>query len=252
MPLVRAKPKIHEGVCPFLRKGKCSIQAVKPAICGLFPLGRAFDNNGNVFYFLQDIRCGEKGEIHTVRDWIEAFGIPSDDKIAYAWSSATIEMANFIMKNKKRLSEKKLSAIQDIIFCYMYLDYDAENIDFISQLKKNFICTRAVYNQILYTKNADLSKYQKNKLLKFDLLESIDTVKKLMADHKSSLSGVMQVIAKTNENVMILLNYKKIGSNGYFQLVLEDNALEIDSEIVREATVEYVYNKFIIKMLEDL
>src|SRR5689334_1577704 len=60
LPVVRIKPKIHNRVCPFLKKGLCGIQAVKPFICGSYPLGRAFNKDLTSVYFIQPVTCGKK------------------------------------------------------------------------------------------------------------------------------------------------------------------------------------------------
>lgn len=46
LPVVRIKPKIHNLVCPFLKKGLCGIQEAKPLICGIYVKKRIMQSNG--------------------------------------------------------------------------------------------------------------------------------------------------------------------------------------------------------------
>ena len=44
----------EEEECAFLnQEGRCSIHAVRPGVCRLFPLGRVYDEKGDFQYFLQ-------------------------------------------------------------------------------------------------------------------------------------------------------------------------------------------------------
>ena len=82
VPVVRLMPKPIGKVCPLLKSGKCSVHQAKPVVCALFPLGRymSSDDDDSINYFLQDIRCGGKGEHHTVREWLQSFNIPECDR----------------------------------------------------------------------------------------------------------------------------------------------------------------------------
>ena len=41
MPIVRVAPKGETRRCPLLKNNKCSVHAVKPSVCRLYPLGRS-------------------------------------------------------------------------------------------------------------------------------------------------------------------------------------------------------------------
>ena len=135
IPVVRAKPKQHDGVCPFLRKGKCSIHAAKPVVCAVFPLGRVYNTNNEEFYIFQKVRCGAKST-HTVREWIREFGIPEIDTIGRLWSKVIIWLVRY-MEKTKHFKEDTLNLIWNAVFHLLYLEYDIQE-PFEAQLNENF------------------------------------------------------------------------------------------------------------------
>lgn len=93
IPIVRLKPRGSIKRCPLLRDRKCSVHNAKPTVCALFPLGRSIkldaketDPNAieraRIQYIINSIECGDRSEEHTVREWVESFGICSH-KAAY-------------------------------------------------------------------------------------------------------------------------------------------------------------------------
>lgn len=40
MPIIMLRPVGKDNRCPLLKANKCSVHHVKPAVCGMFPLGR--------------------------------------------------------------------------------------------------------------------------------------------------------------------------------------------------------------------
>lgn len=134
IPVVRAKPKLHDGVCPFLRKGKCSIHAAKPVICAVFPLGRAYTSDNEEFYFYQKVPCGDKNT-HTVREWIREFDIPEVDSIGRLWSGFIIWLAQYMQK-VKHFKNDTLNLVWNAIFHHLYLNYDIQ-VPFEDQFQEN-------------------------------------------------------------------------------------------------------------------
>lgn len=143
IPVVRAKPKLHDGVCPFLRREKCSVHAAKPVICAVFPLGRVYSSDNEEFYFFQKVPCGDK-VTHTVQEWIQEFGIPETDAIGRLWSDAIIWLARY-MKKTKQYQNDTLNLIWDAMFHLLYLNYDIQE-SFETQFKKNFNKLRLLLN----------------------------------------------------------------------------------------------------------
>lgn len=135
IPIVRAVPKIHDAVCPFLRKGKCSVHSSKPILCATFPLARIHTRDNEVFYYLQDVGCGEEGEPHTVREWLASFNIPEADAIGRLWSDTVISSSEYMLKRKNK-REPELKPVWDAMTYLLYFSYDV-NRDFLEQLMFN-------------------------------------------------------------------------------------------------------------------
>lgn len=137
IPVVHVLPKSHDGVCPFLRSGKCSVHAAKPVVCAVFPLARVHASDSNeAFYVLQeDVSCGEKGELHTIRDWLGSFQIQVNDSDGKLWSEAVIYCATYMIK-KKAMNSKRKQELWNEMFCLLYLAYDIHK-EFAPQLSAN-------------------------------------------------------------------------------------------------------------------
>ena len=82
-----------EGKCAFLNaEGRCSVHAIRPGICRLFPLGRYYD--GKSFqYFLQIHECKKENRTKVkVKKWIDTPDLKKNEK----------ERLNFPKKVKKQ------------------------------------------------------------------------------------------------------------------------------------------------------
>ena len=147
VPIVRMKPRGSIKRCPMLKDRKCSIHRAKPAVCALFPLGRAvmLDKDSNhadgvlnsqIQYIINPFNCGDKSETHTVRSWLTDFGIDVQDKYFLKWHSFLSEICLFIHKVEGKISEELLSTIWTTIYVCMYLNYDPA-ADFLPQFESN-------------------------------------------------------------------------------------------------------------------
>ena len=149
IPVVHMVPRGKNEVCPFLNEGRCSIHDCKPTVCALFPLGRVvinktalegrFDDSDLEFevrYMLNDIDCGSRKQIHTVREWLARFGIPEQDEFFLLWSKVTIKIRGMIVKlEEHHASNETLELLWNIIFSTLYLDYDTSK-EFLPQFQK--------------------------------------------------------------------------------------------------------------------
>lgn len=72
--------------CVFLNaQGRCSIHAVRPGICRLFPLGRFYEN-GSFRYFLQIHECRKENRTKVkVRKWIDTPNVKQYEKFVADW-----------------------------------------------------------------------------------------------------------------------------------------------------------------------
>ena len=123
------------------------IHDAKPAVCAMFPLGRAtkIDKEDaekdeipqlKIEYIINDIDCGDYSETHTVKGWLESFGIPLNDEYFVKWQTTISLLSPRIQKLEKMLDEDILSKIFDVLYIKLYLDYDL-GIDFYPQFVKN-------------------------------------------------------------------------------------------------------------------
>ena len=123
------------------------IHDAKPAVCAMFPLGRAvrIDKDDaekdelppmKVEYIINPIDCGDFSETHTVKDWLESFGIPLEDEYFLKWQKTISMLSPRIQKLEKKLDDNLMDKIISVMYIKLYLDYDL-GIDFYPQFVKN-------------------------------------------------------------------------------------------------------------------
>ena len=123
------------------------IHDAKPAVCAMFPLGRAIRIDKEdaekeelppmkVEYIINPIDCGDFSETHTVKGWLESFGIPLEDEYFLKWQKTISMLSPRIQKLEKGLDDKLMDKIISVMYIKLYLDYDL-GIDFYPQFVKN-------------------------------------------------------------------------------------------------------------------
>lgn len=123
------------------------IHDAKPAVCAMFPLGRAIRIDKEdaekdelppmkVEYIINPIDCGDYSETHTVKDWLESFGIPLEDEYFLKWQKTISMLSPRIQKLEKELDDDLMDKIISVIYIKLYLDYDL-GIGFYPQFVKN-------------------------------------------------------------------------------------------------------------------
>ena len=151
IPLVHMVPRGKNEVCPFLVDGLCSIHDCKPTACALFPLGRVAVNKTaleggagdcnqeiefEVKYMLNDIDCGSRKRVNTVREWLARFGIPEQDEFFLLWSKLTIKLHAVVLElEKQRVSEETMNLFWIAVFGALYLSYDTSR-EFLPQFQR--------------------------------------------------------------------------------------------------------------------
>lgn len=133
-------------ICPLLKERKCMVHEAKPTVCALFPLGRGIINKqgddpdkvvgADIKYIFTDPGCGDKAEIHTVREWLSSFGIPVDDPFFVKWQKITVKLSQFLREAEKALSEEVMIQLWNYVFICLYLNYDMDQ-DFSEQFEEN-------------------------------------------------------------------------------------------------------------------
>ena len=146
MPIVRLKPRGSIKRCPLLKDRKCSVHSLKPTVCAMFPIGRCLELNqkevadkdlrkSQIVFFHNQADCGDKKEMHTVREWLAMFGIPIDESF-YIWHQTIIGVSDFVHKVEDKLPENVMLQIWSNIFMVLYLHIDPKE-EFLPQLRSN-------------------------------------------------------------------------------------------------------------------
>lgn len=147
MPIVRLGSVGKDYHCVLLKNHKCSVHKVKPAVCGMFPLGRymsfekdAYDQadfaTNKVKYLLQPPDCGDDSEEHTVREWLSGFDINLEDEVFVEWQKAISQFGNKIKELEKKHDMLTMMEIWFVVRVVLYLQYNTSK-DFLPQFKNN-------------------------------------------------------------------------------------------------------------------
>ena len=84
------------GACGFLKEGRCSIHKIRPGICRLFPLGRAYED-GSFYYFLQKDECKVKNRSKVRIDkWIGEEDMASYEEFTLRWHNFLVHLRNMV------------------------------------------------------------------------------------------------------------------------------------------------------------
>ena len=148
VPIVRLEPQGEHMVCPLLKGNSCSVHAVKPSVCALYPLGRYMKidkedfnagtlGGASVQYLLQDdVDCGDKTETHTVREWLAGFEIAIEDEAFIAWNEALSMFSPRIKEIETRLKPFSQMLLFESMKVGLYLNYRTDR-EFLPQLREN-------------------------------------------------------------------------------------------------------------------
>lgn len=145
MPIVRLKPRGTVQRCPLLKNHKCSVHKAKPAVCAMFPIGRCLKmdekevkdiTTEDILYIFQHPGCGDERETHTVREWLESFGMSVRDEFFIEWQKVVMELCLIFHKVEKMLSPNTMMMVWQSAYVGLYLHYDMA-ADFMPQFKEN-------------------------------------------------------------------------------------------------------------------
>lgn len=82
---------VDDGHCPFLNgKGRCSIHPIRSGLCRLFPLGRGFEEDGAIYYYVLNKELGcEKmkgpGSPVQISEWLQHNDMDKYELFLIAW-----------------------------------------------------------------------------------------------------------------------------------------------------------------------
>lgn len=147
LPIVRLKPRGTIKRCPLLKNRKCSVHRAKPTVCAMYPIGRCikmkadeYEKNGfanvQIEYIFNQTDCGDKSETHTVREWLDSFGIPVQDESFLLWQRTISFVGRKIHEIEPSYTEDSMDVVWSLIFSVLYLSYDMSK-DFFEQFKVN-------------------------------------------------------------------------------------------------------------------
>lgn len=146
IPIVRIKPRGSIRRCPLMKNHKCSVHKAKPTVCAMFPIGRCIQmdakkddtkfTTSDSKYIFTNPGCGDDSETHTVREWLNEFGIPLEDEFFLTWNQLISELGGIFRKGEKVLSEDGMNTVWNLTFVKIYLNYDL-SMEFMPQFEKN-------------------------------------------------------------------------------------------------------------------
>lgn len=111
--LPNLKMQGSRGCCAFLNEaGRCTIHAIRPGICRLFPLGRYYEN-GNFRYFLQTHECKKANRTKVkVKKWIDTPELGKYETFVNRWHYYLKDMETLIEKQPEKAKEIDLQILQ--------------------------------------------------------------------------------------------------------------------------------------------
>lgn len=148
IPIVRLKPRGSARRCPLLKNRKCLVHRAKPIVCAMFPIGRCLvaDNlkdgirdfsKTRLEYIFVNPKCGSRSETHTVREYLESFGIPAgEDAYFMKWNQTILKMGSVLREIEKTVSMRVMDVIWTAAFVALYMNYEMDQ-DFMPQFDEN-------------------------------------------------------------------------------------------------------------------
>lgn len=158
IPLMMLRPVGRDDRCPLLKNNKCSVHKVKPAVCGMFPLGRYVIADpekyakgevvmSEVRYLLQPPECGDDSETHTVRDWLGDFDIALEDKAFVRWNQVMGEISAMLRDLEKKWDIMTMMDVWFMTRIILYENYE-HDMEFMPQFEFNVSGLKALLQDI--------------------------------------------------------------------------------------------------------
>ena len=137
LPIVRLRPQGSIKRCPLLKNRKCMVHKAKPTVCAMYPLGRCLAISQDTMsrietaelkpqFILNEVDCGDNAEEHTVREWLESFGIPVEDQYYIRWQRIAMLASKVIKSVEGSWTPHGLNMLLTLIFNMLYLGYDMD------------------------------------------------------------------------------------------------------------------------------
>mgnify|MGYP005775197923 FL=1 len=137
LPIVRLRPQGSIKRCPLLKDRKCMVHKAKPTVCAMYPLGRCLAISQDTMsrietaelkpqFILNEVDCGDNAEEHTVREWLESFGIPVEDQYYIRWQRVAMLASKIIKGVEGSWTTHGLNMLLTLIYNVLYLGYDMD------------------------------------------------------------------------------------------------------------------------------
>ena len=76
-------------------------------------------------YFVQPTQCGTKDRSQTVREWLEKFGLSTEDEFYGPWNDMVAFLSSFFREiEEKNLTPRTMDALWSGTIQALYIDYD--------------------------------------------------------------------------------------------------------------------------------
>lgn len=144
--LLNLKMSGERECCTFLNEeGRCSIHAIRPGICRLFPLGRYYEK-GTFQYFLQIHECQKENRTKVkVKKWIDTPNLKKNEKYISDWHYFLLEVQGKLLKTEDE-TVKKINMF--LLQSFFLEPYKAEE-DFYVQFDERLAKVKETLQMIL-------------------------------------------------------------------------------------------------------
>ena len=177
IPILRLLPVGASKACPLFINNRCSIHALKPTVCALYPLGRAMafksDEEGEakdasesqsneVKYVLSTSSCGSLKKKQTVREWLAEFNIPVDDIFYLKWNQTLMSLRAAVkgLEGKPGVTDKVLEMLWGGMYMALYVKYDTKK-EFYPQFEANISAIQTLLSELQMMMKASEAFFKK-------------------------------------------------------------------------------------------
>lgn len=128
--------------CAFLDEaGRCSVHAMRPGLCRVFPLGRIYEE-GNIRYFLQPEACRKQNRSKVkVSKWLDTPELKRNERFLLAWHGFRSALERHLREERDERAARTLNLF--MLNLFYVKPYDPER-DFYAQFGERLEQAEAV------------------------------------------------------------------------------------------------------------
>lgn len=147
MILPNLKMSEQTDACAFLNgEGRCSVHAIRPGICRLFPLGRYYENGG-FQYFLQIYECKNHNRTKVkVKKWIDIPDLKENTEYILKWHDFVNDVQEKLMQVADETLFKKINMF---LLQQFFIERYVENMDFYEQFYSRLTKAKTVIETLM-------------------------------------------------------------------------------------------------------